>query len=55
MRVENDTSSVQKIKRSVWQGCVLSSDLFSLYSEIIMRNLVNSPGIKIGDRWKSDK
>ena len=50
MRVENDTSSVQKIKRGVRQGCVLSSDLFSLYSEIIMRNLVNSPGIKIGGR-----
>ena len=48
MRVENDTSSFEKIKRGVRQGCVLSPDLFSLYSEIIMRSLENSPGIKIG-------
>ncbi|GFO47360.1 endonuclease-reverse transcriptase [Plakobranchus ocellatus] len=38
----------EDIKRGVRQGCVLSPDLFSLYSEIIMRNLENHPGIKVG-------
>ncbi|GFO19236.1 LOW QUALITY PROTEIN: tigger transposable element-derived protein 6 [Plakobranchus ocellatus] len=46
MRIENKTSTFQDIKRGVRQGCVLSPDLFSLYSEIIMRNLENHPGIK---------
>ena len=36
VRVDNDTNSFQKIKRSVRQGCVLLRDLFNLYSEVIM-------------------
>ncbi|GFO13981.1 endonuclease-reverse transcriptase [Plakobranchus ocellatus] len=48
MRIENKISTFQDIKRSVRQGCVLSSDFFSLCSEIIMRNLENHPGIKVG-------
>ncbi|GFO39360.1 retrovirus-related pol polyprotein from type-1 retrotransposable element r2 [Plakobranchus ocellatus] len=48
MRIENKTSTFQHIKRGVRQGCVLSPDLFSLYSEIITRNLENHPGIKVG-------
>ncbi|GFO23899.1 endonuclease-reverse transcriptase [Plakobranchus ocellatus] len=48
MRIENKTSIFLDIKRGVRQGCVLSPDLFSLYSEIIMRNLENHPGIKVG-------
>ncbi|GFN74883.1 DBH-like monooxygenase protein 1 homolog [Plakobranchus ocellatus] len=42
MRIENKTSTFQDIKRGV-----LSPDLFSLYSEIIMRNLENHPRIKV--------
>ena len=42
MRVEGEISAFQKIKRGVRQGCVLSPDLFSLYSEIIMRNIRGS-------------
>ncbi|GFO12960.1 endonuclease-reverse transcriptase [Plakobranchus ocellatus] len=48
MRIENKTSTFQDIKRGVKQGCVLFPDLFSLYSEIIIRNLENHPGIKVG-------
>ncbi|GFN90606.1 endonuclease-reverse transcriptase [Plakobranchus ocellatus] len=48
MRVEYKTSTFQDIKRGVREGCVLSPDLFSLYSEIIMRNLENHPGIRVG-------
>ncbi|GFN78228.1 retrovirus-related pol polyprotein from type-1 retrotransposable element r2 [Plakobranchus ocellatus] len=47
MRVENENSTFQDIKRGVRKGCVLSPDLLSLYSEIIMRNLENHPGIKV--------
>ncbi|GFN82827.1 LINE-1 reverse transcriptase [Plakobranchus ocellatus] len=53
MRIENKTSTFQDIKRGVRQGCVLSPDLFSLYSEIIMRNLENHPRIKVGPRFLS--
>ena len=50
MRGDNDASSFQKIKRGVRQGCVLSPDLFNLYSEVIMRNLEEHPGIKVGGK-----
>ncbi|GFO09438.1 retrovirus-related pol polyprotein from type-1 retrotransposable element r2 [Plakobranchus ocellatus] len=43
-----DTGTFQDIKRGVRKGCVLSPDLVSLYSQIIMRNLENHPGIKVG-------
>ena len=46
--VEGEISAFQKIKRGVRQGCVLSPDLFSLYSEIIMRNIEGQPGIRVG-------
>ena len=48
MRIGNDLSAFQDIKRGVRQGCVLSPDLFSIYSEIIMRALEGMPGIKVG-------
>ena len=47
MRIGNDLSAFQDIKRGVRQGCVLSPDLFSIYSEIIMRALECMPGIKV--------
>ena len=48
MRIGNYLSAFQDIKRGVRQGYVLSPDLFSIYSEIIMRALEGMPGIKVG-------
>ncbi|GFR59539.1 retrovirus-related Pol polyprotein LINE-1 [Elysia marginata] len=48
MRVEGETSTYQIIQRGVRQGCVLSPDLFSLYSEFIMRNIEELRGIHLG-------
>ena len=48
MRIGNDLSAFQDIKRGgVRQGCVLSPDLF-IYSEIIMRAIEGMPGIHVG-------
>ena len=48
IRIENEISKFIQIKRGVRQGCVLSPDLFSLYSENIMRHIPELPGISIG-------
>ncbi|GFS23270.1 retrovirus-related Pol polyprotein from type-1 retrotransposable element R2 [Elysia marginata] len=48
VRVEEETSNFQNIKRGVRQECVLTPDLFSLYSEMIMRQIEEMKGLKIG-------
>lgn len=50
VRVDGEETEWQKISRGVRQGCVLSPDLFSLYGEIIMRNIREYEGISIGGR-----
>ena len=47
VRIETQVSEFQPIKRGVRQGCVLSPDLFSLYSEQIMRQIKDMPGVKV--------
>ena len=47
VKIQNEISTYKPIKRGVRQGCVLSPDLFSIYSEMIMRNIEGLPGIKI--------
>ena len=47
VRIEGEYSEYNEIKRGVRQGCVMSPDLFNLYSEIILRNLEDMPGIRI--------
>ena len=48
VRHEGEYSEFCKIKRGVRQGCVLSPDLFNLYSENILRNIDEIEGIVIG-------
>ena len=48
IRIDGELSKWTSIKRDVRQGCVLSPDLFNLYSEVILRKLKNMPGVKIG-------
>ena len=48
VRVSGEVSELQHIKRGVRQGCVLSPDLFNIYSEGIMREIRDLEGIKVG-------
>ena len=50
VRVAGDKSSWQDIRRGVRQGCVLSPDLFNIYSEIILNELEGIPGVNVGGR-----
>ena len=50
VRIENDVTDWAEIKRGARQGCVLSPDLFSLYSQMVMNALEDLEGISIGGR-----
>ena len=50
VRIENEVTGWIEIKRGVRQGCLLSRDLFSLYSQIAMNALEDLEGISIGGR-----
>ena len=47
IRVNSKLSEMVPIKHGVRQGCVLSPDLFSLYSETIIRSLDDLKGVSI--------
>ena len=46
VRVGGELSEYTNIKRGMRQGCVMSPDVFNLYSEVILRNLDGSEGLK---------
>ena len=41
-------SNFVEIARGVRQGCVVSTGLFSLYSEVILRSIDKLEGVKVG-------
>ena len=49
VRIGGELSEYKLIKRGVRQGCVMSPDLLNIYSEMILRNLENYPGVKINE------
>ena len=54
VRIDDELSGWAKIQRGVRQGCVISPDLFSLYSESILRHLDSCTGITVGGRQLSN-
>ena len=48
VRTESGMTSEFKIKKGVRQGCVLSPNLFNLYTEKIFREVEDMKGVNIG-------
>ena len=49
VKIENELGEWKQIRRGVRQGCVMSPDLFNLYSENILRKLEDNIGVHIND------
>ena len=47
VRIGGELSEYKLIERGVRRRCVMSPDIFNIYSEMILRNLENYPGVKI--------
>ena len=50
VRVGDETSESVDNIRGVRQGCVLSPDIFFLYTQVIMDEISELPGVRIGGR-----
>ena len=48
IRIDSECSPFEPICSGVRQGCVLSPDLFDIYSEMILRNTYDHGGVKVG-------
>ena len=50
VRIEDKLTEWTEIKRGVRQGCCMSPDFFNLYAEVIIREIKEEDGIKIGGK-----
>ena len=50
VRIDNEKTEWVKIERGVRQGCVLSPDIFSLYSQRVMDEIEELEGVRVGGR-----
>ncbi|GFR89802.1 LINE-1 reverse transcriptase [Elysia marginata] len=50
IRIDGEYTDFTEIKRGVRQGCVLSPDLFNLYSEVTLSSITDVEGVKFGGR-----
>ena len=48
IRISSHVGEYVDVKKGVRQGCVMSPDLFNLYSERILRELEAMPGLVVG-------
>ncbi|GFR68844.1 retrovirus-related Pol polyprotein LINE-1 [Elysia marginata] len=48
--IDGDYTDFTETERGVRQGCALSLALFNLYREVILRNITDMEGIKVGGR-----
>ena len=48
IKIDGEVSQYKPIKRGVRQGCILSPDLFNIYSEMILRSINELNGLKVG-------
>ena len=48
IRIDGECSDYTSIKRGGRQGCVMSPDLFNYYSELILRELGQDRGLRVG-------
>ena len=48
VRIDGATSEYKSTRRGIRQGGILSPDLFNIYSEMIMREISDLEGMKVG-------
>jgi len=51
VRLGEEMTGKSELGRGVWQGCCLSTTLFNIYLEkIVKRGLLNEDGVSVGSR-----